>query len=362
MYSNKFNIQLYSEFNDEIKTIWTKFEKRVKISPFQSYDWLCHWHNTIGEPLLYIKPKIIHIYNENQTVAIFPLGITKKYNIRILNWLGGNQSDYMKPLISNEFNEINFSDNYLWEKIKLAFDGCDLIEFQKQDESTIKILKRIGFPIKEKFDVSSYQASLPLDWEDYLIKIKKKIISDSKRQKRRLSNIGKLKFAVANDKETKKEFIAKMINYKNRQYNDSSVWNMFTLDEYRLFYNNLVDLDSEIIKIHSSALIIDNVIIATHLGLIHDNIFYYLMPSHIGGKWKKYSPGRILLLELIKWSIANNVKSFDFTIGNEGYKKDWCDKNIKLYKTINSISVQGWLYNFLRKIKGRLAKLLSNWI
>ena len=40
-------------------------------------------------------------------------------------------------------------------------------------------------------------------------------------------------------------------------------------------------------------------------------------------EWKSYSPGRLLLEYLIQWSIEQRLKVFDFTVGDEEYKKEW---------------------------------------
>ena len=84
--------------------------------------------------------------------------------------------------------------------------------------------------------------------------------------------------------------------------------------------------------------------------------FYYPMPAHEGGDWEKYSPGRLLLEHLLEWLIQNNLLVFDFTVGGEHYKKDWCDTETPLYETLESITFKGKLYvlaqHTKRTIKG----------
>ena len=91
----------------------------------------------------------------------------------------------------------------------------------------------------------------------------------------------------------------------------------------------------------------NNTMIATHLGVIHNGTYYYLMPGYEGGDWIKYSPGRLLMEYLLEWSIKNGLKVFDFTIGSEPYKLKWCEKNINLYETVVSYSIKGLIYYYL---------------
>ena len=59
--------------------------------------------------------------------------------------------------------------------------------------------------------------------------------------------------------------------------------------------------------------------------------------------------------ELIKWAINNKFRIFDFTIGNEPYKKIWTNDVIKIFFHIKLISIRGLLFimvfNFSKLIK-----------
>ena len=75
------------------------------------------------------------------------------------------------------------------------------------------------------------------------------------------------------------------------------------------------------------------------------------MPAH-SEDWAKYSPGRILLTELLIWSIEKKLSTFDFTIGAEIYKKVWCDKEEKLYETFFYKSFKGMLFlTFIKRLE-----------
>ena len=72
------------------------------------------------------------------------------------------------------------------------------------------------------------------------------------------------------------------------------------------------------------------------------------MPAHEGGEWDKFSPGRLLLEYLIKWSIENRLKIFDFTIGEDQYKKVWCDTETMIYETLEATTTKGKIYILIR--------------
>ena len=142
-----------------------------------------------------------------------------------------------------------------------------------------------------------------------------------------------------------------MIQQKSHQYLNKGLWDMFSFSEYKTFYEKLSNIPNDYLIIHVSKLSVGETIIASHVGIIDKKIFYYLMPAYEKGNWGKYSPGRLLLEHLIEWSIQNKLKVFDFTIGDELYKKDWCDTEPKLFETLEAVKTKGKIYTLAQRTK-----------
>ena len=71
----------------------------------------------------------------------------------------------------------------------------------------------------------------------------------------------------------------------------------------------------------------------------------------MGEDFEKYSPGRILISLLIKWSISKKLKFFDFTLGDESYKKSWSNDSSEYFNHVSSKSFLGLIFVFLFKLK-----------
>ena len=80
-------------------------------------------------------------------------------------------------------------------------------------------------------------------------------------------------------------------------------------------------------------------------GIIYKNRFNYLLLSMKEGNLDRYSPGRLLIALLIRWSISKKLEVFDFTLGDEGYKKSWSNKNSYLFNYVESKSLNGFNLN-----------------
>src|SRR5262249_11280885 len=54
-----------------------------------------------------------------------------------------------------------------------------------------------------------------------------------------------------------------------------------------------------------------------------------------------FGPGRAHLYELLRHAIACGFRHFDFTVGDEPYKRDWCDGELRLYDHLAAGSLRG---------------------
>ena len=80
---------------------------------------------------------------------------------------------------------------------------------------------------------------------------------------------------------------------------------------------------------------------ATNLGLTFRDSYYHVLASYDDGELARFGPGAAHLRELLKFAIERGLKRFDFTIGDEPYKRDWCDAEQLLYDYSASATLRG---------------------
>ena len=353
---NKYNFKLYKEFNSSLKLEWESIEEEIKYSPFQSFEWLSHWYNTVGIKIINYELFIIVIKFNDKVTDIFPLCVKKKNFIKILEWIGGVNTDYMSSIHTSDSVVTSklYTKKNIWSIIKKNIGNFDLVYLEKQPDYFNKEVNFfLNFFIKKK-SIPSYKALFRSDWDSYKTNfISKKILSDNKRQLKRLNSFGKLEFIIPETDNEKQNIINEMIYHKKKQY-DLGNYNMFDKLEYEKLYKNCKYTLGRYGKVHISCLKLNSKIIASHWGLISNDTFYYLMPAYNDRDWGKYSPGNILLEFLMEWSNKNNIKNFDFTDGYAKYKEQWSNKKIFLYDTFYPVSIKGVIYTFLKNIRDLL--------
>ena len=52
---------------------------------------------------------------------------------------------------------------------------------------------------------------------------------------------------------------------------------------------------------------------------------------------------------MFDWCLSNGVQIFDFTVGDEPYKKTWCDEKLNLYNSFEGTTFLGSFYIWLLK-------------
>ena len=80
---------------------------------------------------------------------------------------------------------------------------------------------------------------------------------------------------------------------------------------------------------------------ATSFGLIHRDCYYLMLSSYDDGEIARFGPGRAYLHELLRRAIGRGLGYFDFTVGDESYKREWSDVELRLYDHTAAATMRG---------------------
>ena len=356
-----FKFKMYESFSDELKSSWQQFENVSSLYVFQTFTWSKHWYETIGAQENYLL-NIVEISDKKDDI-IMMLPLVKKRNFYFWNieWIGDIQFDYQAPICNEKFVWTEIIFNKMMTQLEIIFkkNNISYIHFINQP----KIINNYYNPFYIYLKSYEIQQASYIDFsleEDYFKKPSlKKILLDSKRQKKRLKKIGNIKFIIAENEIDFKLQAETMISQKQVQYLNGGIKNLLKKDYIKNFYR--FSFHKGINNLQMASLEINEAFISTHWGAVYKNRFYYMMPAYERGEMSKYSTGKILLEELIKWSIDNGIKIFDFTIGGEAYKKGWCNSELSISKTLIPLTLIGRIFSnyiiFEKKLTLKILRL-----
>ncbi|MVT72659.1 GNAT family N-acetyltransferase [Bradyrhizobium cajani] len=93
-----------------------------------------------------------------------------------------------------------------------------------------------------------------------------------------------------------------------------------------------------------SALVCDEEVVATTLGVRHGATYYLLRISHAGNSWSSCSPGLLVAERTMAALHAQGVRRFDLSIGNQDYKRRFGAEPVPLTDVSVALSWRGVPY------------------
>ena len=338
----------------EVEHIWRKAQENCACYGFQTFEWLSTWQETIGVAER-IEPHIVHIADANEnTLMLLPLGIQRWLGLLFLSFLGGHVTDYHAPIVRAEFAAglDAAALNRLMAFVLERLPRIDVIAFEKMPSVIDDASNPFAGLADAKHVCNAHAAALGGTFTDFRKRRSAKFFSTGDRKWRRLSEIAPVRFCIAESPDAAAEILRVLIRQKRRRYQELGYPG--ALADFT-FHATVAKRHLITGLIQTSALCVGETMVATHLGMIFRNRFYYLMPSYEAGDWARFSPGRILMQSLIEWSISQGLKEFDLTIGDETYKRLWADHTLPLYECIRGLTGKGKIYRELHRA-GRLIK------
>ena len=317
---------------------WRMFEKRADYTPFQTFEWLAAWQRHIGV-LQGVRPAIIFARRRDGVLLfVLPLAVGGRGLVRRLTWLGADLADYNAPLLSPDFSRTLEASQFapLWREAialigktpRLRFDLVDLRKMPETiDGQRNPFLDLVVAPNPS----GAHKVALDPSWDNFYGKRSSATRRRDRTKLNRLAAIGEVCFVEPQTDHDIRQTLETLFEQKARSFAHMGVRNLFAQPGYRDFYLDIA-LDPALRQtVHVSRLQVGPHLVATNLGLTLNGCYYYLLASYGDGELARFGPGAAHLRELLRHAIERGFHHFDFTIGDEAYKRDWCDEEMKLY-------------------------------
>jgi CelD/BcsL family acetyltransferase involved in cellulose biosynthesis len=332
-----------------IEAEWKAFERHADCTVFQSFDWLARWQRHIGS-LRGVAPAIVLGRDQGgELLFILQLAIEPGGGVRRLVWLGYQLCDYNAPLLAKTFSERIPAGAFtaIWQRAmaQLRSDPrfrFDLIDLQKMPE-TVGAQRN---PLLElnvmPHPSGAYVATLDRDWEGFYAA--KRSSSTRKRERRQLKQLtehGDVRLAAAQDDKEAAAALETLISQKSRAFAKMGVENLFDRPGYRAFYRDIATDATVRGLTHVSRLDVGTTVVAASLGLTFRDSYYLVLSSYDDGELSRFGPGRAHLHELLRHAITHGFRRFDFTVGDEPYKRDWSDIELQLHDYLAAVTMRG---------------------
>ena len=360
-------IEVYRDLA-EVEAEWRAFESDAVLTPFQSFDWIAPWQRHIGSRAG-IRPAIVFGRGADaRLLFILPLAVERHGAFRRLCWLASDLCDYNAPVLARHWPERpgQFAD--VWRRAVQALRsmpdfGFDLVDMSKLPE-TIGDVRNPFLDLGVLANASNaHITTLSSNWEAYYTSRRSSASrKKDRKQVKYLGEFGTVKFVHAGQSDDLDRTVDTLIAQKMQSFARLGIENLFARPGYSDFYR---DVAHNRALIHVSRLDVGQTQAASSLGLTFRGCFYLVLSSYDHGEISRLGPGRAHLRELLRHSTERGLERFDFTIGDELYKRDWSDIELQIYDYVEGTTLKGWplatAINVYRHTKRFIKKTPALW-
>jgi CelD/BcsL family acetyltransferase involved in cellulose biosynthesis len=346
---------------------WRRFERVAEATPFQMFEWLAAWHRHIGIRKGVVPAVVVGHFANGETAFILPLAVDRWHPLRRLCWLGQDLCDYNGPLLSRDFGKRVAPHHFLalWRKLHAQMQSDpqlrhDWVEFEKMPETVgSQINPFTSFDLTPNAD-SAHIVRLPGDWETfYRAKRSSATRRHDRAKRKRMSQCGDIRFVTAADPADVRMSLETLMRQKSLAFGRKGIPDMFARPGYREFFLDIGSNPAARHLVHVSRVEIGATYAAVNFAVVLDDCYYHILSSYCDGQLAHYGPGALHLRELMAHAIGRGLRRFDFTIGDERYKTEWCDLHLRLFDYSAAATWRGWPANVLSMARRRLKRFIK---
>jgi CelD/BcsL family acetyltransferase involved in cellulose biosynthesis len=275
---------------------------------------------------------------------MLPLAISAHRYGRVLGFLGSELCDYNAPLLAPDFTRVVPEPLPLMRRVFAALQArfsYDVVCFDKMPETVgTQANPLVTLPVT-LHPSGAYLTQLGTDWEEFYREKRSNSTRQRDRAKRKkLAKFGEVRIVHPTSDEDIATTLDTLMVQKGQAFARMGVGNMFLRPGYGEFYRAMATGPAVRHFIHVSRLQVGDETAAANLGLTFQGRYYYVLASYGDGEMSRFGPGAAHLRDLMQYAIGRGFRIFDFTIGDEPYKREWCGESM-LYDHIAGASVRG---------------------
>ena len=165
-------------------------------------------------------------------------------------------------------------------------------------------------------------------------------LMEAQRKERKIEReVGRLRW-IPNCRDA--QVFEAMISWKGAQVERLGGWNCFSEPWTVPLLRRVLEAQQAELSGVLGALFVDDELLAAHLGLQSRNVFHGWITT-FNHKYSKYSPGSLLLLNLLRWAEASGIRRIDMGKGEGHYKRRLANGATRLAEgAVSGTSSQSW--------------------
>jgi len=295
-------------------------------------EWYLAWWDTFGHKVK--KMAIITARVDDKLVGILPIcrRQTNRHGLffHITEPISGGMPDHHCPvvapgwesqalpvLLEKAFSYFGRTGTFIWPSIPTDNPSVAVIR---------EWVNRNKYLSTEKKGVSP-RLTLQKDYRSTEALWGKNHRTDVRRQRKRLSEIGKILLWTASTKDEMRDFLPEFFQVHTDKWHSQGFPGKLNYASIQRYYYNMVERLWDK-GLHVSALMCNEERISYHFGFLSGGWLLLYTPTY-RIKYENFSPSKVHLSYLVEEGIKAGWKGIDFLSGGEPYKYRWSKEELK---------------------------------
>jgi CelD/BcsL family acetyltransferase involved in cellulose biosynthesis len=328
------------------ETVWRGLEnEQTSFTPYQRFGFVAAWQRQVGEREGLVPFIVIGYDAEHRPLLLLPLALKNAYGARCAGFMGGKHST---------FNMALWDRNFAASATQADLEGLIAAISQRAEADVFALHQQ---PLRWR-DLPNPLALLPhqpsandcplLTMEPGAAPAT--LVSNSFRRRlkgkeRKLQPLPGYRYHVASTDADVTRLLDWFFRVKPQRMAEQKLPNVFAdpgiEDFIRLACATPLANGHHVIDIH--ALECDEEVIAIFAGVADDYRFSMMFNTYTVSANSKYSPGLILMRDIIDHYAGRGYRAFDLGIGSDDYKRLFCKDDEPIFDSFIALSQRGRL-------------------
>jgi CelD/BcsL family acetyltransferase involved in cellulose biosynthesis len=326
---------------------WTQLQARAGWSPFTQYSWFIAWWQNIGKPQGW-TPHVVAYFKDGQLEGVLPLAVKRRRGLRMLEWAGSEWFDYCDTLAASPVHA-----GILWQATRQS-RLYDIAVIRDVHENAIGYPPLSAFAkILNKKDASYLDITWPSGdaWLQSMPKKKRGIMR--RRTNQMAEQKGPVEFKVTTAEPIDDGLLDTLMRQKTDWLRANGMKLIFDQPGGKDMFRRMVRTAAKDGQLLLGQLTVGRALVACHLCFVRKETLYSYQSS-FELSWSNYSPGTVLLMNMICYAADHGIKRFDHMRGAYAYKDKYSSGGAGLSDYSFSRSLTGKLLECAMHAKAKL--------
>jgi CelD/BcsL family acetyltransferase involved in cellulose biosynthesis len=359
MHTSRWDVRGLADF-DFLSSEYADLFARADATVFQSPFWLDRLYHGLAAGL-HVVPLVVTIHDQasGQLAAVIPLVRRRYRGLAVAEFADLGVSDYCAIVADAALLPELLSDASLPARVQRALGACDLVMVTKVPMRALPAFDLLGHARKARMPFNAQATVLtgPFDeWRERTISATQRRFLNTKRK--RVQNKFKIETRIADQPRDIETAIDHIRAFRDHRFRTAGLADLLREEAFVAFYR---DIAQKIPPARAYVMTLDGTAASAAFGLVHNGAFHLLLSGFDFLNHRNASLGLLIIEDIIRDCIARGETTFDFTIGNQPYKREFGTVETRIWSVWAGVSLKGRIVAFALS-RSLVLRNLARWL